>query len=72
MIILRSRTEIEKVRAACLIVAEILNRLIEHVKPGITTWELNAISEELAIKEARETCVQGLPWVSVCPLHFGE
>lgn len=59
MIILRSRTEIEKVRAACLIVAEILNRLIEHIKPGISTWELDAISEELASKKHAKPAFKG-------------
>ena len=59
MIILRSRAEIEKVRAACLIVAEILNRLVEHIKPGISTWELDAISEELASKKHAKPAFKG-------------
>jgi methionyl aminopeptidase len=59
LIILRSRAEIEKVKAACLIVAEILNRLIEHVKPGISTWELDAISEELASKKHAKPAFKG-------------
>ncbi len=59
MIILRSRAEIEKVRAACLIVAEILNRLLEHIRPGISTWELDAISEELASKKHAKPAFKG-------------
>ncbi|MGC9967573.1 MAG: type I methionyl aminopeptidase [Syntrophobacteraceae bacterium] len=59
MIILRSRTEIEKVKAACLIVAEILNRLLEHIKPGISTLELDAISEELASKKHAKPAFKG-------------
>jgi methionyl aminopeptidase len=59
LIILRSRSEIEKVRAACLIVAEILNRLTEHVRPGISTWELDAISEELASKKHAKPAFKG-------------
>jgi methionyl aminopeptidase len=59
LIILRSRAEIEKVRAACLIVAEILNRLVEHIKPGISTWELDAISEELASKKHAKPAFKG-------------
>lgn len=49
MIILKSSREIERMRAASKIVAEILNRLQEQVKPGITTIEL----EELAVAETR-------------------
>ena len=59
MIILRSRAEIEKIRAACLIVAEILRRLTEHTKPGITTWDLNALSEELAAKRQVKPAFKG-------------
>ena len=59
MIILRSRAEIEKVKAACLIVAEILNRLLEHIRPGISTWELDAISEELAAKKHAKPAFKG-------------
>ncbi len=59
MIILRSRAEIEKIRAACLFVAEILRRLTEHIKPGITTWDLNALSEEMAAKKHAKPAFKG-------------
>jgi methionyl aminopeptidase len=59
LIILRSRDEIEKVKTACQIVGEILNRLLEHVKPGISTWELDAISEELASKKHAKPAFKG-------------
>lgn len=59
MIILRSRAEIEKIRAACQIVSEILGRLIEQIKPGISTWDLNEISEELAQKKAVKPAFKG-------------
>jgi methionyl aminopeptidase len=59
LIILRSRAEIEKIKTSCLIVAEILARLIEQTKPGITTWELNAISEELASKRHVKPAFKG-------------
>ncbi len=59
LIILRSRAEIEKIKISCQIVAEILDLLIEHVKPGITTWELNAISEELASKKHAKSAFKG-------------
>lgn len=59
MIILRSRAEIEKIKTSCLIVAEILDRLTGHIKPGITTWELNAISEDLASKKHAKPAFKG-------------
>ena len=59
MIILRSRAEIDKIKTSCLIVADILDVLIEHIKPGITTWELNAISEELASKKHAKPAFKG-------------
>ena len=51
MIILRSRAEIEKIRRACRIVADILQALTEHIVPGVTTWDLNALSAEMAKKK---------------------
>ncbi|MEM5788649.1 MAG: type I methionyl aminopeptidase [Syntrophobacteraceae bacterium] len=59
MIILRSRAEIEKIRNACRIVSEILRSLAERVQPGVTTWDLNAISEELAKKRNAKPAFQG-------------
>ena len=48
MIIVKSPREIEKIRKACLIVAEVLKRLNEHIQPGVSTWDLNVLSEEWA------------------------
>ncbi len=45
MIILKSKHEIEKMRVACRIVAEVLLDLIKAVRPGISTLELDAIAE---------------------------
>ncbi len=59
MIILRSRSEIEKLKISCQIVAEILERLREHIKPGVTTLELNALSEELALKKHAKPAFKG-------------
>ncbi len=59
MIILRSPAEIEKIKSACRIVAEILQRLTEHVQPGVTTWDLNAISEDLAEKKHAKPAFKG-------------
>lgn len=59
MIILRSKAEIEKIRTSCLIVAEVLELLIDHVKPGISTLELNAISEDLAAHRQAKPAFKG-------------
>lgn len=47
MIIRKSKTEIEKMRAAGLIVAQVLNRLSEIVEPGITTRDLDREAEKM-------------------------
>jgi methionyl aminopeptidase len=47
MIIRKSKTEIEKMRAAGLIVAQVLNRLSEIVEPGMTTRDLDREAEEM-------------------------
>lgn len=59
MITLKSRDEIENIRKACLIVAEVLERLQEEVKPGVTTWDLNQLSEELARKKKAKPAFKG-------------
>lgn len=59
MIILRSRAEIEKIRNACRIVSDILRALSERVQPGVTTWDLNALSEELAGKRRAKPAFLG-------------
>ncbi len=59
MIILRSKAEIEKIRTSCGIVAEILDRLVEHIRPGVSTWDLDAISEELTAKKHARPAFKG-------------
>lgn len=50
MIILKSPREIERMRVSCRMVAEVLLILKEHVKPGVTTLDL----ESVALSEARK------------------
>jgi methionyl aminopeptidase len=59
LITLKTREEIEKIRKACLIVAEVLERLRDEVKPGVTTWDLNRLSEELAWKKKSKPAFKG-------------
>lgn len=59
MIALRSRKEIEQIRKACQIVVETLEILKEHVRPGVTTLELDALSEEIARKKKSVPAFKG-------------
>ena len=45
MIILKSKSEIEKMAVACRIVAEVLQELVRALRPGLTTLELDAFAE---------------------------
>src|SRR2546423_174640 len=47
MVIRKSKTEIDKMRASGQIVARVLKRLSELVQPGITTHDLDAEAERL-------------------------
>ena len=44
MILLKSREEIERMRAASGIVAEILLAVREQVRPGVSTGELDTLA----------------------------
>lgn len=54
MIILKTKKEIETMRSANRIVAEILERIGEMVQPGITTKELDIVAEKM-ISKAKAT-----------------
>src|SRR5262245_37100058 len=45
MIILKSKSEIEKMAVACHIVAEVLKELVMALRPGLTTLDLDALAE---------------------------
>jgi methionyl aminopeptidase len=51
MVILKLPEEVSRLRTSNQIVAEILSELREKVKPGVTTRELNSLSEELSRKK---------------------
>jgi len=59
MIVLKSREEIDRMRAASAVVAEVLAALREHVKPGVSTAELDAISEDLIGKRGAKSAFKG-------------
>jgi methionyl aminopeptidase len=72
VIILKSPHEIEKMRVSCRIVAEILGLLKEHVKPGVSTLELNVIAEHEAKKRGAKPAFKGYsgyPYSLCCSIN---
>ena len=59
MVILKLPEEIEKARASNRIVAEVLSRLREKVKPGIKTKDLDKFAEEIAQKRGAKPAFKG-------------
>jgi len=59
VIILKSPREIERMRVPCRMVAEILALLEEHVKPGVTTFELEAFASAEAAKRNAKAAFKG-------------
>jgi len=59
MIVLKSREEIDRMRAASAVVAEVLATLREHVKIGVSTGELDAVAEELTHKRGAKPAFKG-------------
>lgn len=59
MISLKSAREIEIMRRANLIVAEVLQELRQRVAPGVTTLDLDAIAEEMTLKKGALPAFKG-------------
>jgi methionyl aminopeptidase len=59
MVILKLPEEIDKMRTSNRMVAEILSELKERVKPGITTADLDRVSEDLARKKGAQPAFKG-------------
>jgi len=59
MILLKSKDEIEHMRAANRIVAEILAETRSRVRPGVTTAELDALAEELTRQKGARPAFKG-------------
>lgn len=59
MIIIKSRSEIEKMRVACQVVAGALEGLRDKVKPGVTTLELDRYAEEYIRKQGALPAFKG-------------
>lgn len=59
MIVLKSRAEIDQMRVAGRMVAEILELLREKVKPGVTTGELDRLAEAECKKRRAKPAFKG-------------
>ena len=59
MVILKLPEEIEKARASNRIVAEVLNRISEKVKPGVRTRDLDKLAEEIVQKRGAKPAFKG-------------
>jgi methionyl aminopeptidase len=47
MIILKSRQEMEKIHKACLVVADVLDSIVEMIRPGVNTQMLDEFAEKM-------------------------
>jgi len=59
MVILKLPDEIEKARVSNRIVAEVLSKLREQVKPGVKTKDLDKFAEEIAEKRGAKPAFKG-------------
>jgi methionyl aminopeptidase len=59
MIMLKSRDEIDRMRAASAIVAEILLEVRSRIRPGVATAELDALAEELTRRRGARPAFKG-------------
>ena len=59
MIVLKSAAELQKMRAAGRIVAEVLARLESLIKPGVTSWELDRLAESECLRHGAKPAFKG-------------
>jgi len=59
VIILKSPQEIERMRVPCRIVAEVLGKLKEEVRPGVTTLHLNETAERECARHGARPAFKG-------------
>jgi methionyl aminopeptidase len=59
MVILKLPEEIEKARVSNRIVAEVLSRLREKIKPGVKTRELDRLAEDITAKRGAKPAFKG-------------
>lgn len=59
MIILKSLQEIEKIRKACLVVADVLDRIRDEIRPGVSTQALDEFAELLILAAGARPAFKG-------------
>jgi methionyl aminopeptidase len=59
MIILKSLQEIEKIRKACLVVADVLERIRDEIRPGVSTQSLDEFAERLILAAGARPAFKG-------------
>lgn len=59
MVILKSPEEIKCIRKSCELAASALNKILENIKEGITTLELDRIAEDYIIKHGARPAFKG-------------
>lgn len=59
MIFLKNNEELRKIRDASLVVVEVLERLKEEIKPGVSTWDLDRIAEDIAREKGAKPAFKG-------------
>jgi methionyl aminopeptidase len=59
VIVLKSAAELQKMRAAGRIVAEILAKLEELIEPGITSGELDRVAEQACLRHGAKPAFKG-------------
>ena len=69
---LKSAPEIDRMRRAGRVVAEILDALEAAVAPGVTTWELDQLAERLIKEKGAQSRLQGLPRLPGGPLRVRQ
>ena len=59
MIVCKGKAELDKMREANLIVAQVLDYLGSLIQPGITTSELDAVAEDMILKAGAKPAFKG-------------
>ena len=61
MVTIKSKKEIEYMKEVCKIVALTYEELEKKIKPGMTTWELDQIAEQIMRKHGAVPAEKGYP-----------
>ncbi|MDO5033549.1 MAG: type I methionyl aminopeptidase [Eubacteriales bacterium] len=62
MIIIKTPAEIEKIKAACAITAEVFDQVAPYIKPGVSTWELDQVVYQTIVQKGARPSF----------LHYGD